>query len=445
MALPPELSSSPTVQTLRWFFRPISFMEEARRDHGETFGVRFIGFETPLYMTSDPAAIKAIYANRENGLPPGRNLTLEPVVGPRSLLLLEGSEHLARRKLMLPPFHGERMRAYESVIGEIVEREIGSWPLQREFRIHPHMQALTLEVILRVVFGVGDPERLGRLRQSLRRVLNTTASPALQLVGFATRRFGDRGPYGRFLEQLAEADALLYEEIAERREDPDLEEREDILSMLICARFEDGGEMSDAELRDQLMTLLLAGHETTATALAWTFDLLLHHPQALQRLRDELGEDGDDYLRATISESLRLRPVVPIAGRRLVGDLEVDGYQLPAGADITPAIYLAHTRADVYPDPNVFQPERFLDGGPDTYSWVPFGGGVRRCLGASFAEFEMRVVLREVLARCELRPVRDRPQGLARRNITFSPRDGTPVVLVERRDRVEAAAVAAQA
>ena len=433
MQHPPELSSSSIVQTLRWFFRPISFMETARRRHGETFGVTFIGFETPLYMTSDPAAIKAIYSNRLNGLPPGRNLTLEPVVGSRSLLLLEGSEHLARRKVMLPPFHGERMRAYETEIAEIVRRDVDSWPLQGEFPIHPHMQAMTLEVILRAAFGVTDQDRLERMRGSLRKVLNTTASPTLQLAGFATRRFGDRGPYGRFLEQMADADALLYEEIAERRADPDVEGREDILSMLVCARFEDGGEMSETELRDQLMTLLLAGHETTATALAWTFDLLLHHPQAMQRLRDELADGGEEYLRATISESLRLRPVVPIAGRRLVEELEVDGYTLPAGADITPAIYLAHTRPDIYPDPYEFRPERFLDEGPDTYSWVPFGGGVRRCLGAAFAEFEMRIVLREVLPRCELRPVRDRPQGLTRRNVTFSPRNGTPVRLIERR------------
>ena len=433
MVQPPEIDGGPVAQTLRWSFRPISFMEKARRAHGETFGVTFIGFETPLYMTSEPAAIKTIYSNRDNTLPPGRNLTLEPLVGPRSLLLLEGSEHLARRKLMLPPFHGERMRAYENEIAEITEREIDSWPLHEEFRLHPRMQGLTLEVILRVVFGVTDPERLERLRQSLRRVLNTTASPIMQLVGLAARRFSERGPYKRFLEQLAVADGLLYEEIAEKRADPGLDEREDILSMLVGARFEDGEGMDNSELRDQLMTLLLAGHETTATALAWTFDLLLHNPAARKRLRAEIAEGGDEYLGATITEALRLRPVVPIAGRRLVSELEVDGYRLPAGADITPAIYLAHTRADVYPEPYAFRPERFLGDGPDTYSWIPFGGGVRRCIGAAFAEFEMRIVLAQVLARCELRAARDRPQGLTRRNITFSPRHGTPVTLVERR------------
>jgi cytochrome P450 len=216
---------------------------------------------------------------------------------------------------------------------------------------------------------------------------------------------------------------VIHEEIAARRADPDLSERDDILSMLVAARFEDGSEMSDEELRDQLVTLLLAGHETTATALAWTFDLLLRNPDALERLRAEIAEgEGDEYLRAVITESLRLRPVIPIAGRRLAEGIEVDGYSLPAGADVSPAIYLTHTRPDIYPDPHSFKPERFLEEGPDTYAWVPFGGGVRRCLGATFAEFEMRIVLREVLGRCELQAASEQAEGIKRRNITFSPK-----------------------
>ena len=201
--------------------------------------------------------------------------------------------------------------------------------------------------------------------------------------------------------------------------------------------------MTDTELRDQLMTLLLAGHETTATALAWTFDLLLRHAATLQRLRDSLEDGEDDYLRATITESLRLRPVVPLAGRRLAKELVVDGLTLPAGTDVTPAIWLTHTRADVYPEPFAFRPERFLEEGPDTYAWIPFGGGVRRCLGASFAEFEMRIVLREVLTRCELHKANPAPERIGRRNITLSPRDGTPVVVTARRPARERDLVAA--
>jgi cytochrome P450 len=249
---------------------------------------------------------------------------------------------------------------------------------------------------------------------------------------------------------------LIFREIAERRRSEDLEQRDDILSLLVAARHEDGGSaeraseiaggdererakrdigsgMSDRELRDQLMTLLLAGHETTATALAWAFDLLLRHPAQLERLRGSLEKGEEDYLRAVIAESLRLRPVIPLAGRRLARELRADGLTLPAGTDVTPAIWLAHTRPDVYPEPYAFRPERFLAGAPDTYAWIPFGGGVRRCIGASFAEFEMRIVLREVLGRCELRKSSPRPERIGRRNITLSPRDGTPVVVTARR------------
>jgi cytochrome P450 family 135 len=431
--LPPEPSSSPLVQTLRWVLRPLAFMQDCREKYGDSFSVKFLGFERPMVLISDPAAIKALYMERENGLPPGRNIVLEPILGARSVLLLEGAEHLARRKLMLPAFHGERMRSYEEVLDEIVAREIDSWPLEREFPIHSRMQAVTLEVILRVVFGVADGPRLERLRGMLSTVLSETSSARSQLIGLATRRFRGGNALARFEGQLKEVDELLYAEIAEHRSKPDLEQRDDMLSMLMLAEFEDGGRMDDTELRDQLMTLLLAGHETTATALAWTFDLLLRHPEPLQRLRDSLAAGEDDYLRATISESLRLRPVIPLAGRRLAKELTVDGRTLPPGTDVTPAIWMTHTRADLYPEPFAFRPERFLGQSPDTYAWIPYGGGIRRCLGASFAEFEMRIVLREVLTRCDLRKASPAPEKTGRRNITLSPKGGTPVVVTARR------------
>jgi cytochrome P450 len=432
MAQPPEVDGSPLFQTLRWAFRPIAFLEDCRRRYGDAFGVRFVGFTRPMVMISDPAAIKALYQERSHGLPPGRDIVLKPILGAKSLLLQEGAEHLSRRKLMLPPFHGERMRSYEETMTAVVRQEVDSWPLASEFPIHPRMQAVTLEVILRVVFGVSSGPRLDRLRGMLSTVLQETTAPGQQVLGLVLQRFGGPGPFARFDRQLREVDELLLAEIAEHRARPDLEEREDILSMLMRAEFDDGTRMEDQELRDQLMTLLLAGHETTATALAWTFDLLLRHPAALERLRESLAAGEEDYLRATISESLRLRPVVPLAGRRLATELSVDGLTLPAGSDVTPAIWLTHTRADLYPDPYAFVPERFLGDGPDTYSWIPFGGGVRRCIGATFAEFEMRVVLREVLGRCELRKASPEPERTARRNITFSPREGTPVVLSAR-------------
>ena len=431
------------MQTLRWGLRPLPFMQECRERYGDSFSVKFLSFERPMVMISDPAAIKALYTERAHGLPPGRDIILKPILGERSLLILEGADHLAHRKLMLPPFHGERMRSYGPVLEEIVDAEIDTWPLGEEFAIHPRMQSITLEAILRVVFGVAEGPRLERLRVVLTNVLEETASPFSQLIGLATRRFGGRGPWGKFEAQLNAVDELLYAEIAEHRARGDFEEREDILSLMMQARFEDGGEMSDTDLRDQLMTLLLAGHETTATALAWTFDLLLRHPHELQRLRESLEAGEDEYLRAVITESLRLRPVVPLAGRRLAADLVADGLTLPAGTDVTPAIWLTHTRADVYPEPFAFKPERFLEDGPDTYAWIPFGGGIRRCIGAAFAEFEMRIVLREVLGRCELHKASPAPEKIGRRNITLSPKDGTPVIVTARhpaRERELAAA-----
>jgi cytochrome P450 len=429
--LPPGPDQHPALQTLRWLYRPIPFLEDCRRRYGEIFSVSFVGFKTPMVMFSDPAAIKAVYSDRCNGLPPGRNQTLEPLVGPRSVLLLEGEEHLSRRKLMLPPFHGERMRAYEEIVRAAIAAEMERWPVGEAFPIHPGMQAVTLEVILRAVFGVGDEARLGRLRSTLRQVLGRTSSPVAQLAVFTVLRRGGGGLRDRVECMLRAADAELFAEIAERRADPRLEEREDILSMLISARFEDGEGMGDEELRDQLMTLLLAGHETTATALAWIFDLLLHADDAIERLRQELEGDADEFLRATIAEALRLRPVIPIAGRRLAEGLSIEGHDLPAGTDVTPAIWLTHTRPDLYEEPLRFRPERFLGNGPETYAWIPFGGGVRRCLGAAFAEFEMRIVLEEVIGRCRLEAAAE-PERVGRRNVTLSPRQGTRVRLLGR-------------
>ena len=421
----PGPSEPPILQTLRWLLRPISFLESCRHRFGDVFAVRFLGFQTPMVMLSDPEAIRALYTEREHGLPPGRTVALLPVLGPRSVLLLEGGDHLARRKVMLPPFHGERMRAYEAIVRDVVAADVERWPVSEPFALHPRMQRITLEVILRAVFGVTDDQRRERLAERLGGLLADTASVGLQFAVLLSRRLGAGDPLAGLERTRREIDAMLAAEIAERREDP----REDILSMLVAARFEDGAPMDDAEIRDQLMTLLLAGHETTATGLAWTFDLLVHHPAVLERL----AAGGDEaYLRAVVTESLRLRPVVPLAGRRLTKELRVDGHVLPPGTDVTPAIWLTHTRADRYPEPFAFRPERFLDGAPSTYAWIPFGGGVRRCLGAAFAEMEMRVVLAEVLRRRTLQTADGVPERVARRNVTFSPAGGTRVISTPR-------------
>jgi cytochrome P450 family 135 len=440
--LPPGPSEPPLVQTMRWLSRPVSFMESCRRRYGANFSVSFLSFQTPTVMLSDPQAIRALYTEHKHGLPPGRSVALLPVMGAGSVLLLEGAEHMQRRKLMLPAFHGERMRSYEGLVREVAEREIESWPQGEPFAVHPRMQAVTLEVILRAVFGVSDTERAQRLRELLPGLLGQSASTGLQFRVLLSSRLRRGDPMANLRRLTRDIDDVLLAEIAERRLDPGLAEREDILSLLMSASMEDGSAMSDRELRDQLVTLLLAGHETTATALAWTLDLLLHNPAQLKRLCAEVDEGvGDthsgtppheggqagEYLRAVIAESLRLRPVVPLAGRRLAADLEAGDLRLPAGTDVTPAIWLTHTNPDVYPEPYAFRPERFLDDPPATYSWIPFGGGVRRCLGASFAEFEMRVVLETVLRKRVLEPAGSKPERVARRNVTFSPRNGMRV------------------
>jgi cytochrome P450 len=422
--LPAGPGEPPLVQTARWLLRPISFLESCRRRYGDAFSIRFVGFDSPMVMISDPEAVQALYTERGHGLPPGRTVSLQPVLGARSVLLLEGREHLARRKLMLPPFHGERMRAYEAIVAEVVAGDVATWPAGEAFSVHPRMQAITLEVILRAVFGVTDETRRARLVELLGGLLANATSGALQFRMLLRRRFGGPDPVDRLRALLGEIDALLAEEIADRREHP----REDVLSMLVGARFEDGEPMDDTEIRDQLMTLLLAGHETTATGLAWTFDLLLRHPAVLDRLVNEVRAGEDAYVRAVVSESLRLRPVVPLAGRRLNAELAVDGHVLPPGTDVSPAIWLTHTRADRYPEPYAFRPERFLGDAPKTYAWIPFGGGVRRCLGAAFAEMEMRVVLTEILRLRALRPASTSAERVTRRNVTFSPSHGTRVV-----------------
>ena len=290
-SLPPGPTAGPALQTMRWLMRPIAFLEACRRRYGDAFSVRFLGFETPLVMVSKPEVLGALYSESGHGLPPGRTLSLRPITGPRSVLLLDGVEHLSRRRVMLPPFHGDRMRAYEPIVREAAEREIARWPIDRPFAAHPSMQAVTLEVILRAVFGVADAGRRARLREGLVDLLGSTASAGLQLSVLLSRRLGGPDPLERLHALMADIDEILLAEIAERRADGEdgdgAPARDDICSLLVAARFEDGGRMGDREIRDQLMTLLLAGHETTATALAWTLDLLTCHPDVLARLARE--------------------------------------------------------------------------------------------------------------------------------------------------------------
>jgi len=419
------------VQTAELTARPVDFVERCRDRFGGTFSVRLsrIG---PMVFFSDPASIKQVFASdRENTITQGRNVVLEPILGTKSLLVQEGAEHLARRKLMLPPFHGERMRAYEQSIERATVEEISNWPTGETVLSHPAMQRITLEVIMSAVFGVSD-ERHAPLRAGLNRVLSSTRSPFAFGLTFPLLR--KLPPYSGMLKSLRETDRLIAAEISDRRADPTTEEREDILSMLVSARDEDGQGLDDIELRDQLMTLLLAGHETTATALAWCFDQLLREPDAYERLRSEIDSDGGgDWMEAVIAETLRVRPVVPRIGRELRKPMTLDGCDLEAGTAVMLSIYLAHTRPDVFEDPYRFDPGRFDGLKPDTYSWIPFGGGTRRCIGAAFAQFEMRTVLRTILSAVDLAPGSDSPDRMVRRNVTLSPKNGSPVLVTGRR------------
>jgi cytochrome P450 len=417
-------------QTARWFARPFEFLENTRDRYGKTFTLQ-LQHEGDWVVVSDPESVKTVFTGSPKVLHAGEgNQILAPALGRESVLVLDREQHMAKRKLMLPAFHGERMRRFGELIAEITAEEIETWPHGTEIELLPRMQALTLEVIMRAIFGIDDARRLARLREPLRGVLAKLTSPVGFMVPMVLGYTGATKLLGRD-RNLQAAHAILLEEIRLRRGDPDLSEREDILSMLIAARDAEGRPMNDDELRDQLMTLLIAGHETTATALSWAMERLVRHPDKLERLGAEVAAGEDAYLDAVIAETLRLRPVLAIVVRRLKADFQVGEYLLPEGAAVIPCIYLLHRDPEIYPDPEAFEPERFIDTPPGTYTWIPFGGGVRRCLGASFAQYEMRVVLSALTSSLRIRAAEPASERIVRRAITHSPGKGARVV-VER-------------
>lgn len=406
-------------------------MERCQQRCGDVFTLRMPASE-PMVFLADPDLVKAVWTrDKVNGLPAGRRITLQPVLGPRSVLLQEGAEHLRRRRLMLPPFHGDRMRRYGELMDEITRRDVERWPLDRPFALMPRMQSITRDVILRAVFGTHAGAREDELRRRIDDVLVRTTRTRTQIAVLLAEAAGvPRTPFHRAVRRM---DDVLREEIRERRRASDLDGRDDILSMLVQARDEDGAPLDEDELRDQLVTLLLAGHETTATALAWAFDALFRNPEVRSKLKASLA-DGDDYLDAVVEESLRIRPTVHDVGRRLGEALEAkDGRTIEAGTAVFASVHLLHRREDLFPEPLAFRPERYLgDERPSTYAWIPFGGGMRRCLGAAFAQFEMRRVLRTIISHADLRPATARAEPFERRPVTVVPRNGTPAILVAR-------------
>jgi cytochrome P450 len=429
--LPPGPHTPSLIQTMGWWMRPISFLERNRARYGKRFTIRLLG-APPFVMLSDPEEVKQVFTSPPDVLHPGQGAAiLAPVVGQNSVILLDGDSHLSQRKLMLPAFHGEKMQALSGLMQEVAEREASSWPRDEPVALHPRLQGLTLEVILRAVFGLDPGPRLDGLRERLTRILEMGSTP-ISMLPFLQRGIAGRGPWMQFVRVREEADALIYELIEERRRES--AERNDVLSMLLEARHDDGSPMSDVELRDELMTLLVAGHETTASELAWGFVRLTRAPDAMARLVAEIdADDGDEYLTATIHETLRRRPVLPNAAPRLVKQpVNIGGWDYPPDVCVVANSYLVHHDPDIYPDPYAFRPERFLDEQPGTYTWIPFGGGRRRCLGASFALVEMKIVLRAILSRCEVRPGFDGPEVSRRRAITVSPKRRAMTVLHDR-------------
>jgi cytochrome P450 len=431
-AAPPNLPPGPPLprllQTLAFIFAGARFLEACRRRYGDIVTLGTL-FDSKFVMVFDPLLVKEVFQGSSDQLHAGEaNALLGPVLGPRSVLLLDGAEHLRHRRLMLPTFHGEQMRAWTEAIVEAADLEIDSWPVGQAFSILQSMQSVTLRVMMRVVFGYAAGPEADELQRRLRAMIDPIARPrglvALQLLSQIS---GERRALNRFAAQRRAVDELVYAEIERRRADPDLAERTDVFSALLLAQDENGQRLSDHEVRDELMTLLLAGHETTAVGLAWVFDLLLHSPAVQSRA----AEREDEYLDAVVKEALRIRPVIPGVGRVVRGTpFRLGSYEIPVGIEINPSIRVIHRRPDLYPEPEAFRPERFLGpGAPDTYTWIPFGGGTRRCLGASFALTEMRLVLRRVLERCALRPAAPALEEPTFRGITVAPKNGTQVVL----------------
>jgi cytochrome P450 len=430
-ALPPGSRAPALAQAVRYARDPLGFLSGQQRRYGDIFSVRFPFFGRIVYVAR-PDLVKAVFTGAPADFHAGEaNATvLEPALGPNSVLTLDDEPHMRQRKLLLPPFHGGRVQRYGELIVEMTRREMERWPLGRPFGMRPHTQRITLAVIMRAVFGVHDEERLQRFERLIddfaRRVGVITSFPVLR------RNFGPFSPWPRFVRAREALDEFIYEEIRLRRAEPGHEERDDVLSLLLGARDDDGEPMSDRELRDELVTVIGAGHETTATGLAWAVELLAHNPGVLRRLRETLADGEDDYLAATVKETLRARPVIVDVARKLKAPATIGGYELATDTFVLPAIAALHYREDLFPRPEEFRPERFLEGNADNYAWIPFGGGVRRCIGAAFAEYEMRTILREFVTRAELRPASSRPERVKVRNITLAPARNTQVVLQRR-------------
>ena len=443
----------PTVLLLhRWMRDPLGLMKECRARFGETFTVKLVS--TPrMVILSNPEHVREVFASHGDDMHAGKiAASLVPFLGSQSVIVLDGQPHRSLRKLVMPPFHGERMHAYGQQMIDVTHDAIDGWRVDEAFAVHEAFQGITLDIILRTVFGLDDAARRQEVGAQLARLTHVASWPPL-LLPQMQHDLGPWSPWGRFQRELAKGDAMLRGVIDARRS-AGTAGHTDILSLLLDARDEDGRGLDEGALRDQLVTLLVAGHETTATALAWTMRWVLALPRARDRLLDELHaaqRTGPltperiaklEYLDATVREALRLQPVVPLVGRVLQQPMTFAGYDLPSGVSLTPSVFLVHQNPDIYTRPEQFDPERFLGRQYKAHEWIPFGGGIRKCIGMAFALYEMKMVLATVLARTWLRPRPGYVPRVVRRSITLTPSEGMPVVAdaVLPRDRFVAQA-----
>ena len=432
---------------------PLPYFEQCVRRYGDPFSLKLPGFGD-VAIVSSPAHIRQIFSADPEHLYAGKaHEPLEPLVGRRSVMLLDGKSHLRQRRLLLPPFQGERMRAHAGIMAELASAAIDRMPLGKRFALMPHMQKLTLQIILRSVFGLDKGAQMDRLA---RLFIEIMAVPQLiVLCPTKYQRFLDvpLSPYRTFVARRAEVDRMLREIIRARRAAAD-PTRTDILSLLLAARDEEGQPMTEDELRDELVTMLFAGHETTSSALSWAVSYILRSPAIKARLHDELRAAGSDpagltsfvaseYVEAVIKESLRLQPIVPFIARRVQRPMRLGEYEMPVGSFVVPCSHLAHRRPETWPEPERFHPERFLGAKLDPYAFLPFGGGTRRCLGMSFALYEMKIVLGTLLARTQMQLATDKPIHSVRHGFVRAPAGGTPVILRERQHSSFAPAAAA--
>lgn len=430
--LPPGPRMPTMVQATGWALRPLSFMDRCQQRYGETFTLR-VRRGRPWVFLTNPEHVKQVFTADSALMGAGAgeaNPLLEPLLGPRSVMLLDEPQHMSGRKNLLPSFHGRRMQSYGEMMTDVARREIQKWPIDEPFELWPRMQAISLEVVMRAVFGTVEGERMQLLRERLVTMTNWINSPRrlAMLAAVGARSVTANSQFKAVMQPVEE---LVLEEVRRRRAAPDRDEHEDILAMIERSYNEEGAPIDEGKMRDELVTMLSDG--PTATSLAWVFERLLRYPEKLDRLRREVLEgEGEEYTDAVVKETLRLCPAVPVVMRRLVEPMEIGGYTLPSSTIVAPCVFLMHRRADVYPSPRNFEPERFLDGAAGTYTWIPFGGGVRRCVAASFAQLEMKRVIQTVLREVELSAAESRSESAARSSVSFVPDGGARVVATRR-------------